>query len=511
MAKRRTLSLLNKAGELIDKGFNRKDSKLTDQAFTILDKLSERKKMLDADAALLHYFRANAYQNRLHEAGLSQSWGWEIDPLQNELLELRKAVRHTGFSQLSKIQQCQILTNLAGQLSSVGRPVEALHYWDRVLEIEERFAMALLNRGQGLVSYAQSLSDGGHHQLMLAQAHDSIIAGLADNAVHDHPDNLQHIPLFEERSRSLRNYINIESANENLFEKHSLGRSNAERDYRRWCLFERLFLNPMNDLGPHTIASHDSLMLPSITLPIDKGGATPPPVFGLFNQLKQEYATARYFLYEGIHADRTHFADKGVKLINTLDYPSYAVNVEKMRVAYRMAYSIFDKIAYFLNHYLELDVPPHQVYFRSIWYERKGKQPKPILGFFTDRENWPLRGLFWLSKDFHDPEFKAATEPAAEALAELRNELEHKYCQLHEEWGFLIVDIEDAKTEDTIGFHIGRDDFAAKTLRLISLARAAIIYLCLAVHREENLKKEGVDDTFVGHMTTDTWDDKWKV
>ena len=511
MAKRSSQSQLEKAAEYIDKGFERGDSKLTDRAFTILERLSNRKKMLDEDAVLFHYYRANAHQNRQHEAGLTRSWMWEMEHFQSELLELRKAVRHRGFEKLDHIRQCQVLTNLGGKLSTVGRPVEALHYWDRALSIEPRFAMALLNQGEGLANYAQSVSDVGHRQLMLAQAHDSIVAGLDDSAIHDNPSNLEYLPIFEQRAQALRNYINIASANENLREKHSLGRSKAERSYRQWCLSKRLFLNPMNDLGPHSIASHDSLVLPSITMPIEKGGATPPPVFGLFNQLKQEYASARYLLYEGVTAERTHFSDKGVKLINTLDFPSYTINVEKMRVAFRMAYSLFDKIAYLLNHYLELNIPPNQVYFRSIWYERKGRQPKPLLDIFKDRENWPLRGLFWLSKDFHDKEFKAVTEPAAEALAELRNQLEHKYCQLHEQWGFIVTDVEDARTEDTIGFHIGRDDFAAKALRLLSLARAAIIYLCLAIHREENLKKNSSDDTFIGLMTTDTWDDKWKI
>ncbi|MDX5595492.1 LA2681 family HEPN domain-containing protein [Pseudovibrio sp. SPO723] len=43
--------------------------------------------------------------------------------------------------------------------------------------------------------------------------------------------------------------------------------------------------------------------------------------------------------------DTAHFSDKDVALYNTLDYPSYALAVEKARLAYRMEYSLFDKIA----------------------------------------------------------------------------------------------------------------------------------------------------------------------
>lgn len=500
---------LEKAGTLIDKGFDQSDPKLTDRAFAHLDKLSARKTIRDEDAVLLHYFRANAFSNRQHEAGLVQSWQWDLEYLQRELLELRKAARHPGFTKLDAIRRCQILTNLGSKLNSVGRPVEAIHYWDKALAIEPRFAMALANKGIGLMSYAQSVSDPGHAQLIEAQAHDCFLGSTASDAIHESVENAALVPQFAERARQIAASLNVASANENLQEEHSLGRSNAERTYRRWCLSHRLFLNPMNDLGTYSIAATDSLVLPSITLPIEKGGASPPAVFGLFNQLKQEFTTARLFLFEGMTADRAHFADKGVKLTNTLDYPSYGANVEKARQAYRMTYALFDKIAFFLNHYLELGIPEKKVFFRSFWYETKGN-PKPLLPFFRDRQNWPLRGLFWLSKDLYDADFQEATEPEAEALADLRHHLEHKYCQIHEQWGVIFVGLSEAEPEP-VGLHIGRQDFEAKALRLMTLARAAIIYLCLAVHREENLKKDGSDETISMPMIVDTWDDKWKV
>lgn len=500
---------LDKAGEYIDKGFDRSDPKLTGRAFAALDKLAARKTIRAEDAALLHYFRANAFNNRQHEAGLARSWQWEMEHLQSELLELRKAVRHKGFDKLDPVRRCQILTNLGSKLNSVGRPVEALHHWEKALAIEGRFAMALFNKGLGLLSYADSVSDSGHSQLIAAQAHDCFVAGTAPNAVHESHENATLVPHFEERAAYIEKQLNVSSANENLAEEHSLGRSKAEKSYRNWCLEKRLFLNPMNDLGKYSIAATDSLVLPSITLPIDKVGAMPPAVFGLFNQIKQEFTTARLFLFEGMTADSAHFADRGVKLANTLDYPSYGINVEKARQAYRMAYALFDKIAFFLNHYLELGIPENKVFFRSIWYETKGN-PKPLLPFFLDRENWPLRGLFWLSKDLYHPEFQEATEPEAEALAQLRHHLEHKFFQIHEQWGVPLVDQGNAETEQ-VGLHIGRHDFEAKALRLMGLARAAIIYLCLAVHREERLKKSDSKETISMPMIVDTWDDKWKL
>ena len=48
----------------------------------------------------------------------------------------------------------------------------------------------------------------------------------------------------------------------------------------------------------------------------------------------------RRVLWEGIKSDEPHFSDREVLLYNTLDYPSYGLSVEKVKMAFRMAYSI---------------------------------------------------------------------------------------------------------------------------------------------------------------------------
>ncbi|MCB9422966.1 MAG: hypothetical protein H6667_24410 [Ardenticatenaceae bacterium] len=93
-----------------------------------------------------------------------------------------------------------------------------------------------------------------------------------------------------------------------------------------------------------------------------------------------------------------------------------------------MTYSLFDKISYFLNAYLALKIPETRVNFRTIWYTNQQRN-KGLKSEFKDRQNWPLRGLFWLSKDLYEDKegFKNSTEPDAHNLADIRNHLEHKY------------------------------------------------------------------------------------
>jgi hypothetical protein len=228
--------------------------------------------------------------------------------------------------------------------------------------------------------------------------------------------------------------------------------------------------------------------------------------------MKQEFVSARYLCYEGVNGDRPHYSDREVLLYNTLDYPSYSIAVEKMRTAFRIAYSLLDKIAYFLNTYLALGHKPNKVSFRSVWYETKGSERRPLLQHFSVCKNWPLRGLFWLSKDIFEDDFRLVTEPDAQALKDVRDHLEHKYLQLHEGWAvdaFSTGDDEKSQAVQ-IGLHLSRNDFAVRTLRVLKLVRAALIYLSLAVHREEWQRRRGQKEGLVMPMFLDTWQDSWK-
>ena len=59
-------------------------------------------------------------------------------------------------------------------------------------------------------------------------------------------------------------------------------------------------------------------------------------------------------------------------LTNTFDYPAYGLAVEQVRTAYRVAYSLFDKIAFFLNDYFSLNIPLSQVSFGRVWKDKGG-------------------------------------------------------------------------------------------------------------------------------------------
>lgn len=505
-----TKSALDRLGLLIDLSgdLGREDGNARAMAWA--DELIKGK-LLPRERALLEFFRANLWANRQVQKhrDADVAWAWEQPELQRQIFHLRSAAQHQGFPRLARLRRCQIFTNLGNQLDTLGRFVEAQAMWSRTLAQESHFGMALGNRGYGRFQYAASLYDHGHRDVFLFFAHKDLSAALSRKAKFE-GDGYPHAKAsFSEIKAKIEATLNIKRAERLvIMEGYPMGRSNAERQYRRWVLHNGLFLNPLNDLGFHSIAAQDILSLPSITTARGQF----PPLIGFFNQIKQEYASGRWLLYEGLHARRVHFSDRKVALTNTLDYPSYSLAVEKVKAAYRTAYSIFDKIAFFLNDYAALGIKAQDVYFKTVWYENPHKRPRNVRHEFTSSRNWPLRGLYWLSKDLFDPELRGVMEPEAQEFYVIRNKLEHSYLKVHEmlpprSSGDPISDI----FADRLAYSIARDDLQAKTIHLYRLVRAALIYLSLGMHREEERRRSDKAPSLVAPMRLYPWCDQDKL
>ncbi len=459
--------------------------------------------------ALLDYFRANAWANRQRtkHRNVDATWEWEQPELQQEVFHLRRALQSTGFAKLSPLRQCQIVTNLGNQLSAVGRFVEARVAWTRGLSINPAFGMALGNRGYGLMQYARSLYDSGHKRVFLHLAHKDLNAALSSKATYGGYKQQDAKAFFAERKAEIEAAIGARNVERIIpMDGYSLGDSKDERHYRQWALERALFLNPLNDLGPHSIAARDVLSLPTFSTAIDE----PPSLIGLFDHMKQEFVSARWLFYEGSNATATHFSDREVRLYNTLDYPSYCLAVEKLKAAYRIAYSLLDKTAFFLNDYTKLNINERQIYFRTIWYKNCDRN-NHIRSIFEQSKNLPLRGLFWLSKDLFDPTVQDVMEPEAKSLYLVRNKLEHSYLKVHE----ILVPRRGNKAipdlwTDHLAYPVQREMFEAMTLHVFRLARAALIYLSLGMHREERRRDQAKPKSRKVSMRLDPWRDAWK-
>lgn len=424
------------------------------------------------------FYKANIYSSlaslKSHEP--EYAWSWKQSEKVLEILNLRRAIADSEFPSLDPILQCKVYTNLGNSLNQFGRFIEAIKAWDSALKLLPSFAMALGNKGVGLIHYARALYDYGHGGVMIAHAVDELKEAISKDALWDsglHPEAEEY---FTE------NYLSAEKHLERIdyrfdydLNQWPVGDSKAEVEYRTWCLYNNLFLSPLNDVTKLSVSAQDVLHLPSHTYHIDEEARFP----NYFNIMKQEYVTARFMLFESLDFSSEHTSDKDVLLMNGFDGAQFSYRIEQLKVAFRLAYSIFDKVALFLNDYYNVGLKISAVSFRKIWGQRKNKKFE-LYSCFEGSQNWPLRGLYYLSKDLFDDDFDDVALPEAKELASLRNRIEHRYLSLQ---------AYEAMYENTdIHSYISIDEFQLKTLRIMSMAREALVYLSLSMYREEEIR-----------------------
>ncbi len=434
--------------------------------------------------SILFFYLANAYSyNRSLITPLS--YIWNDDNFKNEISYSRRALYSDGFQFLPKEIQCRILVNLGNAFSTCGRCIESLEHYNLALEKDPSHSMGRGNKGIALFHYAKFLSDRGHIAHFAKDAYSNLKLSL------ENPDDPYALKQFQKYIKKLETYYpDSFFKTENSFKEYPLGKTKGEKQYRAWVLAKKLFLHPLNDLGAYSVAARDFLSVPSIVVKIED-----PPVYqGFYNQLKQEYVSARFLYYEGVTSSKSHFSDKDVLLYNTLDYPEYSLQIEKIKMSYRVIYSLFDKIAFFINDYFHLGEKEKNVYFKTIWYSdpKKKLEVRPKL---IESENGALIALFWVSKDLFDEEasYNEYLEPEAQQLYIIRNHLEHKYTKIHYPmWSGKPSD--DSMISnlfyDDLAYSMYRSDFERKTLKLLKLARAALMYLVFAMKVEEGRREK---------------------
>ena len=439
------------------------------------------------DRVFLYYFKANAYYgiaSTKHD--FDYAWSWGKTESISELLSLRHAVAEPAFGTINPIRQCQIQTNIANRLNSLGRCVEAIEQWQLVIQIIPNFSMSLGNMACGICSYARYLYDYGHVGIFLKAASEKYSAALAEDGFWDSgPDECAHDKLSRDLAEVNARLEAIKFDHSFDLNSFPLGETVDEQHYRGWCLRERLFLNPLNDVTTATVAATDVLHLPSHVYKI--GDAPRFPAY--YNQLKQEYISARYSIYQYQWMDpiKGHFTDREVLILDNADGGEFGHHVDQLKTAFRSAYALFDKIALFMNDYFSIGMNTRDVSFRRIWVERGGHPPKQSLRtIFDGNQNLPLRGLYYLSKDLFDEEFSSAASPDARELVSLRNYLEHRFLTLQH--------YNSGSSNTDTHLYVTADRFFAKTMRIMRMARAALTYLSLSMYREEAIRSNNAED-----------------
>ncbi|WHZ60035.1 LA2681 family HEPN domain-containing protein [Metabacillus hrfriensis] len=484
--------------EFLQEADERLDRKSIEEIQEFLESLEVEyiEKFIDNEEVLayIYYTKANHLSELLRLQYSDKEFSNKEEISEQTIYSLRLAIEYGSRSKLDKRFMAMILTNLANELDNNGRFVEAIETWNKVeKDLGILFPMAKGNKGLGLIFYAGFLYDEGHAHFLRRVAHKNLkYSSSIQGGVHPEAKR-----IFENNIETLESFYSEEFLN-HFHEHPAPDYGEDEKSYRKWCLDNILFINPLNDATENWICDTDVFGLPSITVPIDE---TYPVYHSYFNQLKQEYVSARWLLFEST-LERSHFSDKEVLMYNTLDYQAFGLSTQKVRLAFKSIYSIFDKISYFLNEYFNIGLDDRAISFKSIWYKNIRASRLQIRDGINIENNSPLKGLYWLSKDLFykgDLEYRAVIEPDAKDLDIIRNKLEHKFISVYDS-AFVGNSVDDGITDG---------ELFNKTLKLMKLSRAALIYLSLSVHKEEQIKTNS-RDKFALPINIPLFEDEWK-
>lgn len=403
------------------------------------------------------------------------------------------------------------IVNYSNLLSNVGRIPSAIQEIRKVAVTG--FSMAVGNLGGYLKHYLQLDYDTGHKNFFLYEML-LLLKFVTENKDSSlYPQALEMFQKELDDGLKLFDGVTIQSLDFNdilLFREyekmdwHDIC-IDSEKRYQNWKVSNSLTLNTLNDYDISNIRDNDVLHLPSMIRPI----AEKQPIFsGLFNQIKQEFCSARYFIFDGIYNKKTHFSDGEVYLVNLHDYPVYGINIEKIKAGYRAIYSLFDRIAYFLNEYYELGIPRRSVNFKNIWNantkKEKIKRESNDINKLLDAK-YLLNSLYWIKKDLYNETKSGYTGNINTKLNKankIRNTMEHKYLKIVDDT-FISSERVDDELADLI---IERSEFEELSIELLKVVREAIIVLTQVIYLEESRE----DGSHVLPIRTSEYNDDWK-
>lgn len=277
-------------------------------------------------------------------------------------------------------------------------------------------------------------------------------------------------------------YKTIKNKREHL-ESVTLKRLNISENtksfnYRSWIARNKLAINPLNDIFTDLNVSLDSLYIDSVICKKDESNEV-RELFLIYNEIKQEYASARYQLYEGISNDKYHFSDLGNNLKLDSEYILYSYGEQQIKNSYKAIYSIFSRIAYFLNKYNHVGILNKSLSLKRLFDNIEKNEMFKLQKFFC------LNGLDWIKKDLYisntNNDYKYSVDPNMEQIRILRNYLEHRLVKV------VFYSNKFKVTDDTmvISFNI----LVNKSMYLLKKCRESIILLTLYINQNEDEKK----------------------
>jgi len=339
-----------------------------------------------------------------------------------------------------------IETNLANHLSSQGRVLCCIAHYDKAIAIDNN-PVAIISKARNQIFFGNSLYDSAHSEYHFLVAYKLIIeAGKAIDKLY--PE--QRTPI-EEGGQLFKFRIWFEG----LFDISSFDyfkeyaeefTSNKQKSYLEWCAKNKLFLNDLNDVCDYQITYQDVFALPPFIQSINLSLTLSEELVyhGNYDELKNEYCYARYLIFSSkdIPDYIPHIFNSTYQQVEDMTHSINNLKVAQYKSAFRITYSLFDKIAYFISRFFDLNDIKHDKkisidnLFRD--FTGKGGEWKPHKKL-KDSDNYFIHALFFILKDIRKVDGSESVskwlDPNAVAFAEIRNAMEHRSLKVVDDFG----------------------------------------------------------------------------
>ena len=419
------------------------------------------------------------------------------ESLQKQLFFYRKSIELFSADCLRTIAdnpyiislKTSVYVNYGNTLDACGRKLLAIEQYYNALRIYPFHPMALGNLGSSYLHYSMFLSSNKRY---VRDCINYYAVQMLEEAIYSDDYNIHDDAkaFFISRLATLSPEY-IEFLRKDI-QFHTVKKmTKSEQIYRQWGLEGGLFLSPLSDLPCNNLSfAIDEMSLPPIVI---SGNQGIPIIIGMFNQLKQEYISARYLYYESLnYKSKPHFSDKMTSIAETLEYAQFSLRVEKLKCVYKTLFGILDKIAYFLNEYFDLGIQNRDINFKSIWQSKKlGKNGYEYKNTLDTSNNFALASLYWIQRELEKSDDKYAS-PEFTRMKEVRNSLEHRYTIVT----MFTKQVSEIKKND-VAMYISESELYELTLNLLQIVREAIICIVLCVNVEEAKKIEKLNGKIV--------------
>ncbi|CAB1211848.1 LA2681 family HEPN domain-containing protein [Acinetobacter bouvetii] len=422
------------------------------------------------------------------------------------------------------------LTNLGNFLSSQGRCFCAQYYWDQAIEID-RNTVAIVAKARDILFRAEQLYDDSHTFIHYFFANKLITEGYENI---DLLDVEQKIPLQKDgRLHTFQQWYQKNFKNDDfnyLRNYKQKTKTKQESLYLHWVAQNKLFINDLNDLLSEEIVFQDILGLPSMTRKINSALSLKEDLVfhSNFDELRNEFTYARFLVFQvsKIKEESKHFYNKTYQHVYDKLHAIDNLKTSHMKSAFRILYSIFDKISYFIAKYFNLEIDDRKVSFQKIFGEYKYGEFKPNK-IFQNSKNYFIHALFYILKEIegNSPSLDLYSNPKTYKLAKIRNHLEHRSFRIIDDFGYelntkynscevlrhqallrkqdeleennlqssaeymeVIEKIKEKKIKSKYILEMPISEFEQSLMDLLRIVRNSLMYLSLAVHYEEKEK-----------------------